>query len=81
MMIAPGRINDQPHSLPEPHSAQKEGMMVPSMFPTEVCEFQIPIIRPRLVRREGGGREGGGGGEGGREGGEREGGREGGRRG
>ena len=48
-------------------------MMVPSMFPTEVCEFQIPIIRPRLVR--GGG---GGGREGGREGGrdEREGGKE-----
>ena len=28
--------------------AQKEGMMVPTMFPTEVCAFHIPINSPRL---------------------------------
>lgn len=28
--------------------AQKDGMMVPRIFPREVCAFQIPIISPRL---------------------------------
>lgn len=28
--------------------AQKDGMMVPRIFPREVCAFQIPIINPRL---------------------------------
>lgn len=28
--------------------AQKDGMIVPKIFPREVCAFQIPIISPRL---------------------------------
>ena len=33
--------------------AQKEGMMVPRMFPRDVCAFQIPIISPRLQEMDG----------------------------
>ena len=31
--------------------AQKEGMMVPRMFPSEVCAFHMPMISPRLQHR------------------------------
>ncbi len=50
MMIAPGIRKDKPQALWSPHSAQKEGMMVPRMLPTDVWEFQIPMISPRLER-------------------------------
>ena len=35
--------------------AQKEGMMVPRILPSEVWAFQIPMSRPRLGRGGGGG--------------------------
>ena len=31
--------------------AQKEGMMVPRIFPSEVCAFHMPMISPRLQHR------------------------------
>ena len=54
MIMPPGMKKDQPQeSLVDPlQPAQKEGMMVPRMLPTDVWEFQMPMIRPRL-RREG----------------------------
>ena len=49
MMMNPGMKKDQPQASPSPsQSAQKDGIMVPRMFPTEVWEFHTPIIRPRL---------------------------------
>ena len=32
-----------------PPLAQIAGIAVPRMLPTEVCEFHIPITRPRLL--------------------------------
>jgi len=54
MMMAPGMKKDQPQesSVDPLQLAQKEGMMVPRMFPTEVWEFQMPMISPRLRREE-----------------------------
>jgi hypothetical protein len=71
-MINPGMRKESPQGSWPEQSAQKEGMMVPRMFPIEVLEYQTPMMRPRLWgrevegRRERGGRrgreEGGGGG-------------------
>ena len=48
-MMKEGTMNDHPQgSLTSSQSAQNEGMIVPRMLPTEVWEFQIPMIRPRL---------------------------------
>lgn len=46
-MIIPGTIKDQPHAVFTKIPAIRD----PKMFPTDVWEFQIPIIRPRLIRK------------------------------
>ena len=64
-------MNAQPHGamfsgLPSSTYAQKEGITVPRMLPTETFMNHMPIMRPRLEGRgEGGrGRRGKEGGEG-----------------
>ena len=48
-------MNDQPHwSSTLSQSAQNDGIMVPRMLPTEVWEFQMPMISPRLRGKRGG---------------------------
>ena len=43
-IIAPGTMNDRPQfSL-----AKDPAITDPSMFPTDVCEFHMPIMNPRL---------------------------------
>lgn len=44
VMMIPGTMNDQPQALFTKIPAIRD----PRMFPTEVCEFQIPMIKPRL---------------------------------
>ena len=43
-MMAPGTINDSPQLS----STKAAGITVPRMFPTDVCEFHTPMIKPRL---------------------------------
>ena len=53
LMMNPGTRKDQPQGSAlssTSQSAQKDGITVPRMFPTEVWEFQMPMIRPRLQR-------------------------------
>ena len=48
-MMKAGTMKDHPHGgLGVSVLAQKEGIIVPKMLPTDVCEFQMPIMNPRL---------------------------------
>jgi hypothetical protein len=45
-MISPGTMNDRPH-VPV---TNKPAITEPRILPTEVCEFQRPMINPRLKK-------------------------------
>lgn len=47
-IIIPGTTNDQPHAT----STKAPAIREPRMLPTDVCEFQMPMISPRLKTRE-----------------------------
>lgn len=49
-MIMPGTMKDKPHS----EDTQAPAMREPRILPTEVCEFQMPMIRPLLWGQDGG---------------------------
>ncbi len=46
-MMIPGTMNDRPHADDTYTPAMRE----PRMFPTEVWEFQMPMMNPRLHQR------------------------------
>jgi hypothetical protein len=52
-VMMPGTINDRPHWWFTHMPAIKE----PRMLPTDVWEFQMPMMSPRLEEREGKGRK------------------------
>lgn len=47
-VTAPGATNDRPHCS----FTQTPAIREPRMLPTDVCEFQMPMMRPRLEGRE-----------------------------
>lgn len=48
-VITPGTMNDRPHCW----FTQTPAIREPRMLPTEVWEFQMPMINPRLKKRGG----------------------------
>lgn len=48
-VMMPGTIKDRPHCW----FTQTPAIREPRMLPTEVWEFQMPMMNPRLKRREG----------------------------
>lgn len=48
-VITPGTMNDRPHSW----FTQIPAIREPRMLPTDVWEFQMPMINPRLKKRGG----------------------------
>lgn len=51
-VMTPGTTNDRPHSW----FTQMPAIREPRMLPTDVWEFQMPMMNPRLQGREGKGR-------------------------
>jgi len=47
-MMTPGTMKDRPQA----EETQTPAMSDPKMLPTEVCEFQMPMIKPLLAGRE-----------------------------
>lgn len=48
-VIIPGTMNDRPQCW----FTQTPAIREPRMLPTDVWEFQMPMMNPRLKRREG----------------------------
>lgn len=47
-IMIPGTMKDSPHAFETQMPAIKD----PKIFPTDVCEFQMPMIKPRLARNK-----------------------------